>query len=619
MKTKSDAPKKDKAKQLSAQNRPKHPEQNSFKKNAVTKEGTTRVRREAPAPAAPASRPAKTEQAFKGSGKGTPSDFSASSKPAGRGKGFAGSDSVGRGKALSHAPVPEGEERRSSTKGKTFRTERPAAMPAAKASDRPDAKTTARGAKPSPKGQPRQERSTREEQKPLLRSGQVVELRVDSVNDEGYGVARIEGTKVLVANGLAGETLVAKITYVGRREAFANTIKLLKPSLDRAPSPACGMGRACDGCGLIQMRYPAQLAWKKGLVTRHIGRHASLSGVKINDTIGSPREVGYRNTAKLVVAGKHSEPVIGIYKRNTHDVLEIENCALHHPLINKVVKAVKAGIKKGKVPIYNPKSEMGLLRYVVVRVAEPSDQVMVVFVTTDQGYNEMHHLAKFVQKEVPQVAVVAQNINTSTGNVIFGNRDRFITKTHTLKAFVGEKVFHLSPHSFFQVNSGAAGIIYEKVREWAKLTGEERVLDVYCGIGGISLYLAAQAAEVTGIEFVEAAVADATINAALNHAENCHFEAGDAAHLVEEMAEEGGADLVVLNPPRKGCDEKVLKSVAALGPARIIYVSCSPETLARDLDILSRLGYRTLEIQPVDMFPQTVHVEDVALLEKISG
>ncbi|TSK09227.1 MAG: 23S rRNA (uracil(1939)-C(5))-methyltransferase RlmD [Geobacter sp.] len=444
----------------------------------------------------------------------------------------------------------------------------------------------------------------------------MLELQIISNNEEGFGVAIHEGTRVLIAGGLAGETVVGKITYVGRRESFANIIKLLKRSPDRAPSAACTMGKACDGCGLMQMRYPAQLAWKKEMVSRQIRRYPSLSGATLHDVIASPSELGYRNTAKLVVAGKHSDPVIGIYRRNTHDVLEIEDCALHHPLINKVVKAAKAGIKKGKVQIYNPKSEMGLLRYLVVRVAEPGNQVMVVFVTTDQGYNEMHHLAKFVQQAVPEVVVVAQNINNSTGNVIFGHKDRSITKAQSLKAFIGDKSFNLSPHSFFQVNSGAARIIYEKVREFARLSGKERVIDLYCGIGGISLFLADRAREVVGIEVVEAAVADATANAAMNRADNCSFEAGDAVHLIDEIGEEGGADLIVLNPPRKGCEEKVLKSVAAINPARIIYVSCSPETLARDLDILSRLGYRTLEVQPVDMFPQTVHVEDVALLEK---
>ena len=465
----------------------------------------------------------------------------------------------------------------------------------------------------------RPERAGGGEHGPNLRSGQALELQIVSTTNEGFGVSMHEGKRVLVAGGLPGELLVARVTYVGRREAFANTLKCLKVSPDRQPAPACGLGRVCDGCGLMQMRYPAQLSWKKSLVTRELRKYPSLSDARIHDTVASPSQLNYRNTAKLVVAGKFSDPVIGIYRRNTHEVMEINNCSLHHPLINKVVLAAKAGIKKGKVQIYNQKSEMGLLRYLVVRVAEPGDRVMVVFVTSDQGYNEMHHLAKFIQQAVPEVAVVAQNINNSTGNVIFGHKDRFITKAQTLRAYVGEKSFTLSPHSFFQVNSGAARIIYEKVRELAALTGTERVIDVYCGIGGISLFLADQAKEVVGIEFVEAAVADATENAVQNRAGNCRFEAGDAAHLIDEIGEEGGAELIVLNPPRKGCEEKVLQSVAAIKPARIIYVSCSPETLARDLDILSRLGYHTLEVHPVDMFPQTIHVEDVVLLERIEA
>ncbi|WP_246329739.1 23S rRNA (uracil(1939)-C(5))-methyltransferase RlmD [Geomonas limicola] len=455
------------------------------------------------------------------------------------------------------------------------------------------------------------------EQLGKLHSGKIIEVSIASTSNDGFGVAQYEGSRVLVAGGIPGEQLLVKITYVGRRESFGNIMRCVKSSPERETAPACQMGKCCDSCGLMQLRYPAQLSWKKDLVTRELRAYQSLAEVKIHDTIGSPKELNYRNSAKLVVAGKHSDPVIGIYRRNTHDVLEIADCPLHHPLINKVVKVVKAGIKKGKVPIYNPKSEMGLLRYLVVRVAEPSDKVMVVFVTSEQGYNEMHHLAKHVQQAIPEVVVVAQNINNSTGNVIFGQKERFITKAQTLYAKLGNKTFSLSPHSFFQVNSGAAQIIYEKVREFAKLTGTERVLDVYCGIGGISLFLADKADEVVGIEFVDSAVADAMQNAALNGIDNCDFEAGDAAKIIEEIGHEGGAHLIVLNPPRKGCEEKVLKSVAGIKPQRIIYVSCSPETLARDLDILSRLGYRTLEVQPVDMFPQTVHVEDVALLERI--
>lgn len=571
---------------------------------------------ETPAPALPATARPVRESAVKSAGSQD------SARPAGP-KG------TGNKAALKTARPEPGQTRTEARPGSRSAAER-TPVPATDAAPRATRKhgsekgseTSKRHAKPGHHIAPAEHRPQHKsaqhgaEHGTKLHSGKILEVSIASTTNEGFGTTQYEGNRLLVAGGIPGEQLLVKVTYVGRRESFANTIRCIKPSADREPSPACHMGKCCDGCGLMQMRYPAQLTWKRSMVTREVRNYPSLGEVKVFDTIASPKQHNYRNSAKLVVAGKHTEPVIGIYRRNTHEVLEILDCPLHHPLINKVVKATKAGIKKGKVPIYNPKSEMGLLRYLVVRVAEPGDQVMVVFVTSEQGYNEMHHLAKFVQNAVPEVTVVAQNINNSTGNVIFGHKERFITKKQTLHAKLGDKTFSLSPHSFFQVNGGAARIIYEKVRELAALTGKERVIDVYCGIGGISLFLADRAEEVVGIEFVETAVADATQNAVLNGIKNCSFEAGDAAHLIEEIGE-GGADLIVLNPPRKGCDEKVLKSVAGIKPARIIYVSCSPETLARDLDILSRLGYRTLEVHPVDMFPQTIHVEDVALLERI--
>ena len=355
------------------------------------------------------------------------------------------------------------------------------------------------------------------------------------------------------------------------------------------------------------------------MIKGELKRYASLAEAPVHEPIASPKPLHYRNSAKLVVTGKHSEPVIGIYRRNSHDVIDIGNCPLHHPLINRVVEVVKEGIRKGKVPIYNPRSGMGILRYLVVRVSETENRAMAIFVTSQRSFNEIHHLAKHLRGAVPEVEVEVQNVNPSSGNVILGERDYFLTPRKELLDTIGEVRFAISPRSFYQINSGGARIIYEKVREWAALSGRETVIDLYCGIGGISLFLAPQAGEVVGIESVEPAVADAEKNARLNGFHNCSFEAGDATELLAELKEEGKkVDLIVLNPPRRGCDEQVLRDAAQLAPKRMIYVSCSPSTLARDLDRLSRLGYKALEIQPVDMFPQTPHVENVALLEAVS-
>ena len=450
--------------------------------------------------------------------------------------------------------------------------------------------------------------------KAKTRTAQMVTLTITGFDDEGFGTAFHEGKKVLVTGALPGETVSFRVTHTGPRTIFGETVTILSPSPGRTASPSCA-GSGCNNCPLVFLGYGAQLALKHSLVERAIHSYPSLRSVPIGDVIPSPRHLEYRNSAKLVVAGTFRAPIIGIYRRNSHDVVDIASCPLHHPLINKVVEAVKEGITKGKVPVFNPRTETGYLRYLVVRVSEHSGRAMVVFVTARRSYNEIHHLAKFVKQAVPELDVAVQNVNSSEGNVILGQQDHFLTRDHTLIEELGGVRFSISPRSFFQVNSGGARIIYEKVREWSSLTGKEVVVDLYCGIGGISLYLAAQAKSVHGIEYVDAAVADAERNARLNGVRNCTFEAGDAAELLEELVDEDTKpDLIIFNPPRKGCDRGVLETAAAAGPARMIYVSCSPATLARDLDILAGLGYRTLEIQPVDMFPQTPHVENVALL-----
>jgi 23S rRNA (uracil1939-C5)-methyltransferase len=365
------------------------------------------------------------------------------------------------------------------------------------------------------------------------------------------------------------------------------------------------------------MSYPAQLAWKLELTRQALGRFRELREAEVLDIVPSPHPLHYRNSAKLAVSGKFIAPVVGIYRKNSHDVVDIAACPLHHPLVNEVVAAVKEGIRKGKVPIYSPRTGSGLLRYLAVRVSLTENRAMVVFVTAERSFNELHHLGKFLQAAVPEVAVMVQNVNGSSGNVIFGETDHFLTRKQLLREKLGDIEFAISPRSFFQINTGGAEQIYRLVREWASLTGRERVLDLYCGIGGISLYLARQAREVIGVEMSEAAIADAGRNARMNGITNCRFEAGDTAELLSELREDAESfDLIVLNPPRKGCTEEVLRAVAGLGPARIIYVSCSPQTLSRDLALLARLGYPCSRVQPVDMFPQTPHVENVALLHR---
>lgn len=455
------------------------------------------------------------------------------------------------------------------------------------------------------------------ERRPVPARNMVVEVSVTAIDDDGYGTARIDGLSFKVGGALPGDVVLAKIDHVSYGNVIAHLHKLLQPSPVRSKRPPCTVSAECLGCPLIAMRYVDQKVWKRGMVLNELAKYPDLAGVTVHPLLSPERLVHYRNSAKLIVAGKHSEPFLGIYRRASHDVFDLEACPIHHPLINRVMETVRRGITKLKVPIYNPRSKMGLLRYLVVRVSEAEQKAMVVLITADKSYNEVHHLSKFIREALPEVEVVASNVNSSEGNVIFGQKDSFLTTKRYLTERIGDVSVQISPRSFFQVNSSGARLIYEKVREWAAPDRGCTVLDLYCGIGGIGLFLAGQAGKVIGIEVVEEAVADARKNARLNGFNNCRFEAGDAAELLEELADDGErVDVVVLNPPRKGCDEQVLRRVAGLSPRTVAYVSCSPQSLMRDLSMLKKLGYTCREIQPVDMFPQTVHVENVARLEK---
>ncbi len=456
-----------------------------------------------------------------------------------------------------------------------------------------------------------------ERQKPKILRNMIVELTITAIDDDGYGTARVDGLAYKIGGALPGDVIRAKVDHASFGTVTGHLHKLLQFSPLRSKRPPCANSAECLGCPLIAMRYTDQKVWKRGMILNELAKYPVLAGVTVHPLMSPDRLIHYRNSAKLVVAGKHSEPFLGIYCRSSHDVYDLEECPIHHPLINRVMSVARRGITKLKVPIYNPRSKMGLLRYLVIRVSEFEQKAMVVLITAEKSYNEIHHLAKFIRDALPEVEVIASNVNSSDGNVIFGQKDTFLTPKHFLTEQVGEVYVQISPRSFFQVNTAGARLIYEKVKEWAALDKESTVLDMYCGIGGIGLFLADQAKQVIGIEVVEEAVADARKNARLNGFRNCRFEAGDAADLLEELEESGErVDVVVLNPPRKGCDEDVLKSVASLSPRRVVYVSCSPESLMRDLNILKQQGYTCREIQPVDMFPQTVHVENVALLEK---
>lgn len=449
----------------------------------------------------------------------------------------------------------------------------------------------------------------------IIKVGNTYEIDIHSLDEDGVGSASLYGVRLYISGGVPGDRCIIRISHRGKNSATGELIKIITPSPVRLPVRPCSHTK-CDGCTLLQMSYEAERTWKQDKVRKAFADNG-IDSASFLEEIESPGEqFAYRNSAKLVIGGTMDKPVIGIYKRHTHDITPLTECRLHHPLINRIIRTLLEGIKKLKIPIYHSQSGSGFLRYLGIRIAEDIHEAMVVLVTARRSYNELHHLSKFLQQQVPEITVIAQNVNTTSGNTIFGQQDFFHTKKKFLTTSLGHLRLQLSPRSFFQVNTVGAKRLYDLAYNWLSLTGSERVLDIYCGVGGIGLYSAAHAGSVTGLEFNLSAVADAEINARLNRLKYCRFLAGDAKDLIPELLDDGeNFSRIILNPPRTGCSPAVLNGVALMKPDKIAYISCNPLTLARDLVLLSDKGFKISHIYPVDMFPQTPHIECVACIE----
>lgn len=445
-------------------------------------------------------------------------------------------------------------------------------------------------------------------------SVELIEVTIDRLNDDGVGMGRYMGKEVLVAGSLPGEKICVAVEHAGQRRIIGQFRRLITKSPLRKPSP-CPSLRDCQGCSLMSMGYTDQLSFKQDKVRDALTAYPQLKHTGISPIWAAEEPLGYRTSVKLALARRNGRIIIGLYRRGSHEVADIGACPLHHPLVNHIVEVVRDEIARQDIYLYNPVTRRGLLRYLLIKVSPATGKAMVTFVTAQREYKRMTALAKWVARKVPQVVSVQQNVNASSGNVIMGRETLSMVGQPDLFDQVGNIRLRISPTSFFQVNHAQAARIYDLVRRWAALENHEYALDLYCGIGGIALHLAQDAGRVIGVEMVEDAVRNAQQNAVMNNLTNCRFLAGDTAELLQDLVTDlPSLAAAVLNPPRSGCDVEVLQAVTQLRPRVLLYVSCNPVTLARDLDELSRLGYRTVEIQPVDMFPQTAHVESVARL-----
>lgn len=442
----------------------------------------------------------------------------------------------------------------------------------------------------------------------------LVELTIARLDDDGVGIGRHDGKDLLVAGALPGEQVAVSIEAKGQYRLIGRLRRLITRHPRRVKGP-CAEIAHCQGCPLSNLDYAAQLDYKQIKVRAAFGNHPALRGLPVADTWGAAAPLGYRTNAKLAFGRKRGKVQIGLFRRGSHEVVDLLACPLHHPLINRIVAVVREEVEKQGIYVYDPVKRRGLLRYLLVRVSPSTGKAMVTFVVAERDFRQLNSLAKWLQRKVPEIVSIQQNVNPSEGNVILGRETLRLLGENDLLDQVGDIRLRLAPASFFQVNHEQAARIYALVRQWAALTREEVAVDLYCGIGGIALHLAQDAGRVYGVETVPEAVQNARVNARLNGLGNCEFLAGDAEEVAEDLAADlDRAAVVVLNPPRGGCDPSVLQLAAGLQPRTMIYVSCNPESLARDLDLLLPLGFTIEEVQPVDMFPQTAHVETVVRL-----
>jgi len=446
-----------------------------------------------------------------------------------------------------------------------------------------------------------------------VRKGDHLKLVIGALDDEAAGLALHEGVRVHVAGALPDEELDATVAHVSphRPDAWAELGAIARTSPARV-APVCPAYGACGGCTLEHMGYARQLEWKR----EHVQKALEQAGVgaKVAACVASPRPLGYRNKSKLVYADSDahggSRPVLGAYAPRSHRVVDLSGCQVAEAPLDDVASALRDLLASHAVRGYDERTAEGLLRYAILRVNHLG-QVLITLVTADDVFPAGEPVARALQSGRPEVVGVVQNINRSRGNALYGDVERVLAGDGWLLDQVGSVQLRLSSTAFFQVNRDVAARIYADVAEAAALTGTERVVDAYAGVGGIALTLARGAAEVVGIEEHPRAVADAQASAQLNHAVRVRFVVGE---VEGELGKLGAADVVVLNPPRRGCVHAVLRAAAALKPRLIAYVSCAPDTLARDLGLLEKEGFVTRSVVPYDMLPQTPHVESLAIL-----
>ena len=450
-----------------------------------------------------------------------------------------------------------------------------------------------------------------------FRKNDLVTLEIEDCGIDGEGIGKADGFTVFVKDAVIGDTVTAKIIKAKKNYGYGRLMEVLKPSPYRV-EPKCEFARQCGGCQLQALSYDQQLVFKTNKVKGHLERIGGFTDIPMEPIIGMDELFHYRNKAQFPVGrNKEGKIVTGFYAGRTHNIIENRDCALGVAENKEVLDRVIAHMEKYEIEPYNEATGKGLVRHVLIRYGYFTKEVMVCLILNGNKIPKEEQLVKSLC-EIPGMTSITINVNKKHSNVILGEEICLLWGQEYITDRIGDISYQISPLSFYQVNPMQTQKLYAKALEYADLHGEETVWDLYCGIGTISLFLAQKAKFVRGVEIVPAAIENAKENAKLNGLENTEFFVGKAEEVLPREYKKNGvyADVIVVDPPRKGCDETLLETMVEMNPERIVYVSCDSATLARDLKYLCERGYELRKVCPVDQFGMTVHVETVVLLSQ---
>ena len=443
---------------------------------------------------------------------------------------------------------------------------------------------------------------------------------------DGEGIAKIDGYTIFITGAIKGEKIKALIVKANKTFGYGKIIDIMQPSQDRE-EPICPVYKRCGGCTLQHMSYEAQLRYKEEKVRKTLekfvaatcGRHGDETlpvQNKMLPIIGMGIPYNYRNKAQYPC----KDGKIGFFSPRTHELVENNYCYIEDNEADKIAKKAFAFFMENGNKCYDEKTGEGNIRHVMVRCGKNSGEMMLVFITKNEEINERKKIISMISKEFPSIKAIIQNINDKNTNIIMGKKCITLYGSDTIVDSLGEYRFKISPLSFYQVNPVQTEALYNAAIDLAELKGDEIAFDLYCGIGTIATFLSSKCKKVYGVEVVPEAIEDARENAKLNGINNIDFRCGEAEVLIPQMYENEhiSADVVFLDPPRKGCDQKLLDTIIKMKPKKMVYVSCNVATLGRDLKYLMENGFELQKVQPVDQFPQTAHCETIALIRQKS-